>query len=555
MDISVGTQLKQAREAQGISLEDAARATHIKLNYLQELEGDHPELLPSPANARGFLRLYSSFLKIPAQPLIDLWDTPYEPEPPGEPSLSVQDMAEQPATHANEVEEPQVEESPEVDKGEMIEGQTPAAETEAHQVEEETKPIVADVEEEPEESSEPFNLFKSTAAFARKKSKSRSRAKLKKDLPPESVAQPEVTDAEAAQPVVESEWQAEVPQAQAIEEPFADETTEKPIEPPATVVKSPPVSQKSSAEYFAEIGAALREQRETLNLNLTDIERFTHIKRPFLEALESGQFSQIPSTVQGRGMLNSYAAFLSMDGDEVMGLFSSALEAQRLERLPPAKPQPIVSGGIRINIPERFKKYMSTDMIFGGAVILFMFFFLLWGAVQVFTQKNPEATATAPSISEVLNTTETVQTTILVTPSLDSTAISGTGLPAVLPATQLPATPFATQNAAPLQLYIVAQQRAYMRITVDGTITFDGRTAPGDVFTYSGQTSIDLLTGNAAALEMYFNNEYLGKLGEVGEVTNLTFTEIGLITPTPRPTATRTVAPTSTSTPQSTTTP
>ena len=554
MEISVGQQLKQAREAQGISLEDAARTTHIKLNYLQELEGDHPELLPSPANARGFLRLYSSFLKIPAQPLIDLWDTPYEPEPPVEPSLPVQDVAEQPATTVNEVEEPPVEELPEAEKGEMAKGQTPATEVEALQLEE-TKPIVEDVEKEPEESSEPFVLFKSTTAFAKKKSKSKSRAKQKKDQPPESGAQPEATDAETAQPVVESEWQAEEPQAQAVEEPFTDEPAEKQIAPTPTVVQPPPVSKKSSAEYFAEIGAALRERRETLNLNLADIERFTHIKRPFLEAMESGQFSQIPSTVQGRGMLNSYAAFLSMDGEEVMGFFSSALEAQRLERLPPAKPQPIVSGGIRINIPERFKKYMSTDLIFGGAVILFMFFFLLWGAVQVFTQKNPEPTPTAPSISEVLNTTETVQTTMLVTPSLDSTTVSETGLPAVLPATQSPATPFATQNAAPLQLYIVAQQRAYMRVTVDGIITFDGRTAPGDVFTYSGQTSIDLLTGNAAALEVYFNNEYLGNLGDVGEVTNLTFTETGLITPTPRPTATPTVAPTRTSTPQSTATP
>ena len=82
METTVGQQLKKARETLGLRIEDAAQGTHIKLTYLQELENDHPELLPSPTNARGFLRLYASFLKIPAQPLVELWDHPILPEPP-----------------------------------------------------------------------------------------------------------------------------------------------------------------------------------------------------------------------------------------------------------------------------------------------------------------------------------------------------------------------------------------------------------------------------------------------------------------------------------------
>jgi transcriptional regulator with XRE-family HTH domain len=80
MEMSVGSQLKRARESLGLSIEDAAQAVHIKLPYLQELEDDHPELLPSPANARGFLRLYASFLRISAQPLLELWDNPQNQE-------------------------------------------------------------------------------------------------------------------------------------------------------------------------------------------------------------------------------------------------------------------------------------------------------------------------------------------------------------------------------------------------------------------------------------------------------------------------------------------
>ena len=60
------------------------------------------------------------------------------------------------------------------------------------------------------------------------------------------------------------------------------------------------------------------------------------------------------------------------------------------------------------------------------------------------------------------------------------------------------------------------------------------------MYTFSGENSIDLVSGNGAALEVYFNQEYLGNLGSVGEVVNLSFSLKGLSTPTPGPTQTLT---------------
>jgi cytoskeleton protein RodZ len=105
-------------------------------------------------------------------------------------------------------------------------------------------------------------------------------------------------------------------------------------------------------------------------------------------------------------------------------------------------------------------------------------------------------------------------------------------------------TPIATANSAPLQLYIIAHDRAYMRIVVDGVSAFDGRVLPNNVYTFSGNDLITLLTGNGEALEVYFNQEFLGKLGAVGEVVDLRFSLQGLQTPTPRPQLTPTTAAT-----------
>lgn len=74
MTDSVGSLLKKARLERNISLEQIARATHIRLAYLEALENDRLDLLPSKVQARGFLRLYANYLKIPAQPLLDLWE-------------------------------------------------------------------------------------------------------------------------------------------------------------------------------------------------------------------------------------------------------------------------------------------------------------------------------------------------------------------------------------------------------------------------------------------------------------------------------------------------
>jgi hypothetical protein len=55
---------------------------------------------------------------------------------------------------------------------------------------------------------------------------------------------------------------------------------------------------------------------------------------------------------------------------------------------------------------------------------------------------------------------------------------------------------------------------------------------------------VELLTGDGDALQVFFNQQDLGALGQPGEVVNLVFTLDGMQTPTP------TVTPSPTSTPR-----
>ena len=76
----MGVELRAARIARGMTLEDAQRSTRIARRYLQALEEEDFEALPAPVFARGFLRSYSQYLGLDPTTLIDKF--PGQPRPP-----------------------------------------------------------------------------------------------------------------------------------------------------------------------------------------------------------------------------------------------------------------------------------------------------------------------------------------------------------------------------------------------------------------------------------------------------------------------------------------
>jgi len=61
---TIGARLKQAREQRHLTLQQASDITKVRIHYLQALETDDLSAMPSAAQARGFLRLYTDFLGV-----------------------------------------------------------------------------------------------------------------------------------------------------------------------------------------------------------------------------------------------------------------------------------------------------------------------------------------------------------------------------------------------------------------------------------------------------------------------------------------------------------
>ena len=525
MNPSVGQRLRSAREQLGISLEDAAHETHIRLNYLQELENDHPELLHSMTQARGFLRLYADFLNLPFDELLSVWEKPVEP---------VETTGPEPKPAANSPVAWLKKVLPKKSTGEPVgipaqespapapvsASETPQETPQKSQDQEGNGPVNSETQtgtEEPETIPEPGPLADQGQGDEEEDSTNKTDSPIKNFIT-------RLGAGVRSMPFLARFLKPEIP-------------TETPSG------SLPDAPGKTSDEMFRQIGLSLQNRRKLMDLSLADIENFTNLKRAFLVALEEGRFGDLPSTVQGRGMLNNYAKFLGMEESSVMQTYAQALQLQREEKLQPQRKPAKPPVSVNVNLPEKWRKVLNPDLIIGSLLIVGLFAFIIWGALQVFNSSAGGSSTEAPSISEMLQVTPSLSPQ----PDLTATAEAeagqeSTALPGVEVVESTP-TAVATVNSAPLQVYIIAHDRAYLDVSVDGEQAFIGRVVPNNVYTYSGNTGISLLTGNASALEVYFNQEYIGKLGGIGEVKKIDFTAAGLVPPTPE------VAPTLTPTP------
>jgi cytoskeletal protein RodZ len=70
---SIGENLREARHNKKVSLEDASRATRIKIDILEQLESDEFDRLAAPTYTKGFLRLYAEYLGLDSQSIVDAY--------------------------------------------------------------------------------------------------------------------------------------------------------------------------------------------------------------------------------------------------------------------------------------------------------------------------------------------------------------------------------------------------------------------------------------------------------------------------------------------------
>ncbi len=289
------------------------------------------------------------------------------------------------------------------------------------------------------------------------------------------------------------------------------------------------------------LGQQLRDAREAQELTLEQVEQTLRIRARYLEAFEAGAYEDLPGAVQARGFLRNYARFLRLDEGAVLAQFDAVRGAGQRHRMVPgwrsqsatAVVAPAAALTEHTETTPRSGQGRRLAIILGGLLGVVVLMAMCFGGTQVLDRLlNADANREGPDLLSIL-------------PTVPSLTPSATFLPSMTPLPGQQVVSGATPITDRVVLQITVVERAYIRVTADGTQIFEGVVRPGTGLQYQAQQELTIQSSSGAALDVVFNNIPIGLLGLRGEAITTTFTPDLVLTPTPNeaPTATFTLAP------------
>lgn len=275
-----------------------------------------------------------------------------------------------------------------------------------------------------------------------------------------------------------------------------------------------------SKKDLEAIGRELSARRRYLNVSWDVIEEETHIHKDQLRSIERGDLDAFINPIHFKGLLQTYARFLNLDVAAIMIRYADAIQKRRSEKTTTKRK---ILKSVRVASPflMNLKRFFTLDLFFGTLMIIGIVGFLIWGISRMsFAGEEPELTGTLPALAEVLLSDETEQPT-------ETEPTAETQEVVLIPTS----TPFyiASEMDASLEIVILIRQNTWLRVLSDGQQVYQGRQQAGNVLTYTGDESIELQTGNLAAIEVIFNQEpYDGTTSRIGTAARLLFSSEGI---------------------------
>ena len=267
------------------------------------------------------------------------------------------------------------------------------------------------------------------------------------------------------------------------------------------------------------IANLLYTERRKKGLEIADVEHATGIRAVYLQALEQGKYDVLPGEVYIKGFIRNYGNYLGLDGAHLVKLYIDA----RIPAVdtPPSAPAAVPAAKISGSLLSRTidKKKWSTLVVVG---------ILILSAAGLYTWQKLQSPASRPATGN----------------------IAGTTAPSAAPAGSATSTVVPAKSAASRPVVLVARfsDRCWTSVIADNKTLYEGIPKNGETLTWEAERQIVLNLGNAAAVELTFNGQPVGKIGERGDVVVKTFTAAGIapapaIPATPAPVPTTPPAP------------
>ncbi len=271
------------------------------------------------------------------------------------------------------------------------------------------------------------------------------------------------------------------------------------------------------------LGQFLQEARETKELEIADVVAKLRIRQPILESFEAGEFeiSGVPE-IQVRGLLRIYARHLELDEDEVLQLYTQmrlALEkgrrgrrGRRRQRQSEAREEPFSS-------TQPLQEFEQADRRASGCrrlirLLLLLVFTAVALAVIAFV------TVELVGIEAFLPPSPSPEEAHVEPSATDPAAASATPF---LSSPTLPAGR-AQYTGAGILVSVLVTQRSWINIQGDGISVYEGIAEADTLLEHTAESEVTLSAANALALDVIWNGQRQGVLGERGQRVDIRFT-------------------------------
>ncbi|WP_406678481.1 helix-turn-helix domain-containing protein [Moorella sp. ACPs] len=240
-----------------------------------------------------------------------------------------------------------------------------------------------------------------------------------------------------------------------------------------------------------KVGEVLRSARQAKGLSLREVEEATKIRLRYLEALENGEYNQLPGRVYALGFVRSYARYLGLDVQAVVQQFKQEYPTE--EDNSPVEEQRLPARG--------YAREKRRHWLLVPAVLL-----VLWGINWLYNHYRPSfdqsASPPQPQVTEPAPVTPAPQQPVTQPPPVGT-----------------------TPQVQGVEVKVRASGDCWMGAEVDGKKDFAGILKAGESRVLQGKEKITVTLGSAGAVEVTINGQVQPPLGRVGDVVTFEATK------------------------------
>ena len=251
------------------------------------------------------------------------------------------------------------------------------------------------------------------------------------------------------------------------------------------------------------VGKLLKEKRLEKGLILDDVADIIKIRKKYLEAIESGNYGEIPDKVYTKSFLKIYSEFLGLDRVYIVRRYLDEITQEDPIIAPKTYNQHHF--GER-NYPGEKTSYSRLVNIVVGLLVIAL---LVWGVYWILSVRNNKLAKVADNTANLTDVQENKTEEIPTTP----------------PVIEIPEQEIVPKHSYDkLSVQIKTTERVWVGITLDKTKSDQYTLNANTTKTIEATKNISLTLGKAGAVSLTINGFEITNLGNSGETIDLDIT-------------------------------